>query len=234
MIASSILVIGDDVNLLRILRRNLLAHGYNVELALDDEDACDFASHQCFDVNIVDLDFTNSAVNGVELCTTLRKICVSPILVLAGGGDKDIREKVLSGIADGFLEKPFSMEIFLAHVRAKLRLWSTIRGDNSEETPTTIGGDIFIDPNRHEVQVAGEVVHLTPKEFDVLNYLARNEGRVVTHQELINAVWGAEYGSVREDLRVFISQIRKKVEEDPNNPKYILTEPAVGYRFSSS
>jgi two-component system KDP operon response regulator KdpE len=233
MQASNIMVIGDDINLLRVIRRFLAGHGYDVTLALEDKDACDFAAYGCYDLNILDLDFTHTEVDGLALCHKLRKVCQSPILVLAERGNKDIRTKVLNGIADGFLEKPFSMELFMSHVRAKLRLWSNISHGPVEERHRWITNDIFIDPDRHEVRIKGDVVHLTPTEFNILYYLARNEGRVVSHRELLQAVWGEQYGEEREYLRVYISQLRKKIEEYQLNPRYLLTEPSIGYRFVS-
>jgi two-component system KDP operon response regulator KdpE len=233
MMDINILLIGDDINLWRTLRRFLLGHGYQVTLALDDRDAYDFVSRQCYDINILNLDFINTDIDGLIVCNKLREICISPILVLAADVNKEIRQKVLNGVADGFLEKPFSMEIFMAHVRAKLRLWSTIRSGTVEQSQRKVRNDIYIDPDRHEARIKEELIHLTPTEFKMLHYLASNEGRVVPHKELVNAVWGEQYGDEREYLRVYISQLRKKIEEDHTDARYLITEPGVGYRFVS-
>jgi two-component system KDP operon response regulator KdpE len=228
-----ILVIGDEPNLLRILRRSLMSRGYDVTLALDDRDAKEFASTVDPDLSILDLDFENPDVNGVEICKGLRELSPAPIMALSARGDEDIRVNALNAGVDDFLQKPFSMDIFVAHVRSILRLWVTYKEGKDQVEQVILKSDIYIDSDKRQVKVNGASVHLTPPEFDILHYLATQEGRVVTHRELLQAVWGAQYGEEREYLRVFISQLRHKIEEDPLNPVYLLTEPGVGYRFTS-
>jgi two-component system KDP operon response regulator KdpE len=228
-----ILVIGDEPNLLRILRRSLMSRGYDVTLALDDRDAKEFASTVDPDLSILDLDFENPDVNGVEICKGLRELSPAPIMALSARGDEDIRVNALNAGVDDFLQKPFSMDIFVAHVRSILRLWVTYKEGKDQVEQVILKSDIYIDSDKRQVKVNGASVHLTPTEFDILHYLATQEGRVVTHRELLQAVWGAQYGEEREYLRVFISQLRHKIEEDPLNPVYLLTEPGVGYRFTS-
>jgi len=227
------LVIGDEPNLLRILRRSLMSRGYDVTLALDDRDAKEFASTVDPDLSILDLDFENPDVNGVEICKGLRELSPAPIMALSARGDEDIRVNALNAGVDDFLQKPFSMDIFVAHVRSIMRLWVTYKEGKGQVEQVILKSDIYIDSDKRQVKVNGASVHLTPTEFDILHYLATQEGRVVTHRELLQAVWGAQYGEEREYLRVFISQLRHKIEEDPLNPVYLLTEPGVGYRFTS-
>jgi two-component system KDP operon response regulator KdpE len=228
-----ILIIGDEPNLLRILRRSLMGRGYDVTLALDDNDAREFAKVLHPDLSILDLDFDNPDLNGVEICTQLREINRSPIMALSDRGDENIRITALNAGVDDFLQKPFSMDIFVAHVRSILRLWMTYKEAREDAEQMILSRDIYIDPDKRQVRVNGASVHLTPTEFDILHYLATQEGRVVTHRELLQAVWGSQYGEEREYLRVFISQLRHKIEEDPLNPLYLITEPGVGYRFNS-
>jgi two-component system KDP operon response regulator KdpE len=228
-----ILVIGDELNLLRILRRSLMSRGYDVTLALDDRDAREFASTLHPDLSILDLDFDDPSIDGVRICTQLREINRSPIMALSDRGDENIRITALNAGVDDFLQKPFGMDIFIAHVRSILRLWMTYKEGREETEQVISSSDIYIDPDKRRVKVNGASVHLTPTEFDILHYLATQEGRVVTHRELLQAVWGSQYGDEREYLRVFISQLRHKIEEDPLNPAYLITEPGVGYRFTS-
>ena len=121
---------------------------------------------------------------------------------------------------------------FLARTRSALRRWSSQQAGSMGGNKVIVSGDLMIDIEARQVQVHGEQIHLTPTEYDLLNYLAKNKGKVITHRELLQEIWGPEYGDEREYLRVFISQVRKKIEKDPVRPKFILTEPGVGYRFA--
>ena len=127
---------------------------------------------------------------------------------------------------------PFGMGEFLARVRSALRRWATYRDNQAQKVDLIASGDLLLDPDSRQVVVSGNEIHLTPTEYDLLYYLAKNDGEVITHRELLQSVWGPEYGDERKYLRVFISQLRRKIEQDSVHPNHILTEPGVGYRFT--
>lgn len=227
-----IVLIGDEPNILRTLRRNLLGRGYEVLLALDDEETYEIAGQAKPDLFILNLDFSAIKIDGLEICTQLRRISQSPIIVLSALGSEKMKIQALDLGADDYLVMPFSMEEFLAHVRSALRRWSTSKAGAVEQGHLILFGDLLIDTDSRHVTVHGDPVHLTRTEYGILIYLAKRAGKVVTHRELLKAIWGEEYGDEREYLRVFISQLRRKIETDPLRPKFILTEPGVGYRFA--
>jgi two-component system KDP operon response regulator KdpE len=157
------------------------------------------------------------------------------MIVLSSIGEEYLKIQALDLGADDYLVMPFGMEEFLARVRSALRRWATYRKETShqgEESPI-VHGDLIIQTSLHQVFVRGKPIRLTPTEFGMLVYLAQRVGKVVTHQELLRSVWGYESGDQREYLRVFISQLRHKIEDDPLHPVHILTEPGLGYRFAS-
>ncbi|MGA8273297.1 MAG: response regulator transcription factor, partial [Candidatus Sulfotelmatobacter sp.] len=177
-------------------------------------------------VVITDLAMPN--LDGVGLCRQVRQISQVPIIVLSVRGQDRSKVEALDAGADDYVTKPFSMNELLARIRAQLRRSPA----TEEDAPSTITtGDFSIDLDARMVKVAGLEVRLTPKEFDLLVYLARRPGKVVTHRTLLAAVWGPNSTEQPEYLRVFIGQLRKKIESDPSSPKYLLTEPWVGYRF---
>jgi two-component system KDP operon response regulator KdpE len=153
------------------------------------------------------------------------------MIVLSAIGSEKNKIKALDLGADDYLVLPFSMEEFLARVRVVLRRWLRYKSGTVNEDQLILVQDLLINLDSREVILRGERVHLTPKEYDLLTYLAKKMGKVITHRELLKAVWGEIYGGEREYIRVFISQLRRKIEDDPVRPKYILTEPGVGYRF---
>jgi two-component system, OmpR family, KDP operon response regulator KdpE len=231
MILAKILLIGDEPNILRTLRRNLVGRGYDVEIALDDQETFEMVFLAGFDLYILILDFTTVKVNGLDICARLRKISQAPIIVLSSIGSEKTKIKALDLGADDYLDMPFSMEEFLARVRSSLRRWQLTTQENNNER-LFLCKDLVIDSETRQVTIRGDQIRLTPTEYDLLFYLAKRVGKVVTHRELLKEVWGAEYGEEREYLRVFISQIRRKIEEDPMRPQYVITEPGVGYRFA--
>jgi two-component system, OmpR family, KDP operon response regulator KdpE len=166
-------------------------------------------------------------MDGPELCRHLRTKTQVPIIVLSVRGEERTKVKALDAGADDYVTKPFGMEELLARVRANLRRRRT---DESDSAPIAVG-DFQIDLGARNVLVKDRPVHLTPKEFDLLVYLARHSGKVVTHRALLAAVWGGESTEQVEYLRVFVAQLRKKLEPSPNSPRYIVTDPWVGYRF---
>lgn len=228
----SILLVGDEPNILRTLRRNLVSRGYEVFLALDDLDTYEQASKIEPDLFILNTDFNAIHVDGLVICEQIRKISQAPIIILSTVGEETTKIQALDLGADDYLVMPFNMEEFLARVRVALRRWMSYKAGPVVQEKLTLAGEMLINSDARQVSVRGKDVHLTPTEFDILLYLADRTGKVVGHRELLKAVWGDVYGDEREYLRVFISQLRRKIEDDPVRPIYIQTVPGVGYRFS--
>jgi two-component system KDP operon response regulator KdpE len=223
-----ILVVDDEPQISRVLRRSLAARGYEVQTAGDGEEALEVFAQWAPDLVITDLSMPE--MGGLELCRRLRARSSVPLIVLSVKGEERTKVEALDAGADDYVTKPFSIDELLARVRATLR--------RAPSTSTDLGrlasGDFAIDLEAHLVTVRGREVHLTPKEYDLLVYLVRHAGKVLTHRALLGAVWGGDYVEQTEYLRVFIGQLRKKIETDPASPRYILTEPWVGYRFDAS
>ncbi|HEX6906009.1 MAG TPA: response regulator transcription factor [Terriglobales bacterium] len=221
-----ILVVDDEPQITRVLRTSLSSQGYDIRVANDGETALEILRDWMADLVITDLAMPN--MDGLELCRRLRSKLQVPIVVLSVRGEERIKVQALDAGADDYVTKPFGMSELLARVRANLR-----RAPAAE--PSSGGvievGDFRIDLDAHAVVVRGREVHLTPKEFELLVYLARHPGKVLTHRALLTAVWGANSMEQPEYLRVFIGQLRKKVEPDSASPRYLQTEPWVGYRF---
>jgi len=221
-----ILVVDDEPQITRVLRTSLEAQGYDVRVANDGETALEIVKDFTPDLGVTDLAMPR--MNGIELCRQLRKISQVPIIVLSVRGDEHSKVEALDSGADDFVTKPFASGELLARIRAALRRSPPI----GNETQTLIEeGDFRIDLDAHSASVAGKEVRLTPKEFDVLVYMAQHPNKVLTHRAILNAVWGSNSVEQHEYLRVFVGQLRKKLEPDSSSPKYILTEPWVGYRF---
>jgi two-component system, OmpR family, KDP operon response regulator KdpE len=231
MIANKILLIGDEPNFLRSMRRNLVGRGYEVSVALDDQEAYLMASSFKPDLFVLNLDFTTIDVDGLVLCTKLRELSLSPIIVLSAIGSEKTKIDALDMGADDYLVLPFGIEEFLARVRASIRRWNLMNTGRIDEDRLIVNRDLLIDTEARQVRLRGENIKLTPREYDILVYLAQRAGKVISHRELLKAVWGNVYGEEREYLRVFISQLRHKIEDDPMRATYILTEPGIGYRF---
>ena len=155
------------------------------------------------------------------------------MIVLSTIGAEKLKIDAFDIGADDYLVMPFGMEEFLARVRASLRRWRLMKAGRTDENHLILSRDLLIDTDARQVRLRGENVKLTPREYDILIYLAQHAGKVISHRELLKAVWGNVYGEEREYLRVFISQLRRKIETDPLRPEYIVTEPGVGYRFMS-
>ena len=232
MMTNNILLISDEMNLLRTLRRNLLSRGYEVIVAWDEKDIFHFIAQPNTSLYVINLDFETLEVNGLDIVCKIRESSNAPIIVLSTIGSENLKIQAMDLGADDYLVMPFGVGEFLARVRVALRRWHSQSAVVSSNDRAIISGKLSINVDTRQVIVNGETIHLTPLEYDLLYYLATNQGRVVAHRELLREIWGAEYGDEREYLRVFISQIRKKVEEDPTRPAYILTEPRIGYRFA--
>lgn len=223
-----ILIVDDEPQITRVLRRSLTTHGYEVRSAADGESGLETFGDWPADLVVTDLAMPN--MSGLELCKKLRVISQVPIIVLSVKGDEQTKVEALDAGADDYVTKPFGMDELLARIRATLRRALFTRDDDMK-TGTLEEGDFRIELESRSVKVQGRDIHLTPKEFDLLVYMLRHAGKVLTHRTLLTAVWGGNYVEQHEYLRVFIGQLRKKIEPDPSSPRYILTEPWIGYRF---
>jgi two-component system KDP operon response regulator KdpE len=219
-----ILVVDDEPQITRVLRMSLQSSGYEVILARNGIEALDRFHDSAPDLIITDLSMPE--MDGLELTRTIRRLGATPIIVLSVREQEAIKIAALDDGADDYITKPFSMQELLARVRANLR---KVAKPEPEATLIT-EGDFHIDIEAHAVQVRGTEIHLTPKEFDLLVYLARRPGRVHTHKNILRAIWGHAGIDQPEYLRVLIGQLRKKIEQT-ETPQYIRTEPWVGYRF---
>jgi two-component system KDP operon response regulator KdpE len=225
---SRILVVDDETQIARVLKTTLNSQGYEVKTASDGESALNLAVDWIPDLIITDLSMPG--MTGIELCRSVRERSQVPIIVLSVRGEEKNKIEALDAGADDYVTKPFSVSELLARVRANLR-----RAAATQESPAAVveDGDFYISPESRVVRVRGNEVHLTPKEFELLMFMARHPNKVLTHRVLLNAVWGGASVQQPEYLRVFINQLRKKIEAgDP--PRYILTDPWVGYRFQPS
>ena len=217
-----ILVIDDEIQITRVLRAALTAQGYDVRTANDPEEALQL--FQDWPPDLVVTDLVMPGLSGVELSRSIRAAAATPIIVLSVRDHERSKIEALDAGADDYVTKPFSIQELLARVRAHLRR-------APERTSGAVeAGDFVIDSVAHTVTVLGKPVHLTPKEFDLLLHLARHAGKVITHRALLAAVWGAQSAYQPEYLRVFVGQLRKKLETR-SSKQYLLTEPWVGYRF---
>jgi two-component system, OmpR family, KDP operon response regulator KdpE len=223
-----VLVVDDELQILRVMRASLPARGYEVRTAAGGQEALDEISKEMPDLIILDLAMPR--VPGLEVCRRVREFSRVPIIVLSAKEMKSDKVAALDMGADDYVTKPFGMDEMLARMRAVLR-----RVPANDDQPHLLEvGDLTIDDDRRRVTVADREVKLTPKEFELLRYLASNAGKVVTRRALLQAVWGPESTERTNYLRVFINQLRHKIEGDPQHPRYILTEPWVGYRFASN
>lgn len=219
-----ILVVDDETQITRVLRTSLSSHGYDVRVANDGETALEIMKDWSPDLVITDLSMPN--MDGLELTRRLRTKAQVPIVILSVRGEERTKVQALDAGADDYVTKPFGMEELLARVRATLR-----RAQSAEQDSARIeAGDFVIDSAAHKVTVRGKEVHLTPKEFELLQYLGRHPGKVITHRVLLGTIWGGQSTEQVEYLRVFVGQLRRKLDPDGSR-QYILTEPWVGYRF---
>ena len=220
-----ILVVDDEPQLLRSLRTTLAAHGYDVQTATTGEEALDLLAARLPDLVVLDL--VLPGLSGLAVCQELRARAPVPILILSARGDERDKVAALDAGADDYLTQPFGVNELLARIRAALRRAAGARG------PSTVveSGDLRIDVDRRVVTRGGDDIRLTPTEFDLLKTLVANAGRVLTHGYLLRAVWGPQYDGESQLVRVFIGQLRRKIERDPARPAHIVTEPGVGYRF---
>lgn len=226
-----VLVIDDDESIRRVLATGLRARGYEPQVAATGEDGLGAAAIERPDVVVLDLGLPD--LDGVEVCRQIRAWSDVPIIVLSAHGAEDRKVQALDEGADDFVTKPFSMRELLARIRVAMRHREQVRdlAVNGHEESVLRIGDLAIDRAARRVTVSGDEVELTAKEYSILEYLARNAGRVVTHDGLLEAVWGPGYTDEVHYLRVYVNRLRTKIEDDPRDPSVIVTLPRVGYRL---
>jgi two-component system KDP operon response regulator KdpE len=221
-----ILVVDDEPNILSTLAPLLRSRGYDVLTAMNGRTAVEAAERDKPDLIVLDLGLPD--IDGVEVCRIVRETQSVPIVVLSARGREEDKVRALDTGADDYLTKPFGTEELLARIRVALR-----RVDSALPSGEPIvRGGLVIDRERFRVSRDGQEIRLTPREFDLLTYLAQRPGRVVTHRAILKALWGPHAVDQPEHLRVLVASLRKKIEPNPSAPRYILTEPWVGYRFA--
>jgi two-component system, OmpR family, KDP operon response regulator KdpE len=221
------LVVDDESSFRRVLRTSLATSGFAIEEARSGEEAVAMLAHSAFDLVLLDVNMPG--IGGVEACREIRAHTpkIGIVMVTVQDAESEI-VKALEAGADDYVTKPIRFRELVARLRAVIR---RLRIDDASEPTLLQAGDLELDINRHLLYRQGEIVHLTPTEFELLALLMRNHGVPVTHAKLLRSVWGPEYGTELEYLRSFVKTLRQKVEDDPAKPKYIVTEPWVGYRF---
>jgi two-component system, OmpR family, KDP operon response regulator KdpE len=224
---SSILVVDDETSLRQALRTSLAASGFTVQEARTGEEAIEIVRENPFDIVLLDINMRG--ISGVEACRRIRGFAPKiGIIMITVRDSEDDKVRALEAGADDYVTKPFLLRELIARLRAVLR---RTQGTNGTSNPILRAGFLELDMDRHTLSRSGEEVHLSPKEFELLAYLMKNQDVPLTHVKLLRAIWGAEYGNELEYLRSYIRMLRKKIESDPSNPEYILTDPWVGYRF---
>jgi two-component system KDP operon response regulator KdpE len=223
--APRVLVVDDEPQIVRGLRVVLRNAGFHVDSAGTKEEALDALSHRPPDAVLLDLVLPDGS--GVDVCREVRTWSHVPIVVVSAVGDEREKVRALDAGADDYVTKPFGSQELAARLRAVLR-----RAADSGTEPAIEVGDLVIDLPDRRVRRDGEDIHLTPLEFDLLRVLAQNRGRLVTHRQLLHEVWGPAYGDETHYLRVHVAHIRAKLERDPSRPRYVITEPGVGYRLA--
>jgi two-component system KDP operon response regulator KdpE len=221
------LVVDDEPSFRRVLRTSLATSGFAIEEARSGEEAVAILGRSDFDLVLLDVNMPG--MGGVEACREIRAQMpeIGIVMVTVQDGESEI-VKALEAGADDYITKPIRFRELVARLRAVLR---RLRNDDANEPTLLRAGNLELDINRHVLYRRGEIVHLTPTEFELLALLMRNQGVPVTHAKLLRSVWGPEYGTELDYLRSFVKTLRQKVEQDPAKPKYIVTEPWVGYRF---
>jgi two-component system KDP operon response regulator KdpE len=226
---STVLIVDDERSIRLSLRTILSGLDFMVVEAARGEEALALTRTAQFDAVLLDINMPG--MGGVEVCRMMRKNSARlPIIMLTVQGSEDRKVEALDAGADDYITKPFQLRELIARLRAAVRRNNIGEGGDK----TIVVGDVWLDPERHLVQKKGRAVHLTPKQFELLHFLMANAGRPVPHTKLLRSVWGPEYGNELEYLRTFIRQIRIKIEDDPADPKYLMTESHIGYRFSET
>jgi len=224
MVAATILVVDDEPQIRRVLRSTLTSQGYVIIDAKTGEEGVESVRKNKPDLVLLDVNMPG--MGGIEACREIRRSSDAPIIMLTVRNAERDKVLALDAGADDYLVKPFGIEELLARIRSALRRYAP-----GDALPPFVSKDLTLDFERRQLTVRGEEVHLTPKEFDVLKHLIANQGKPLSHRRILQSVWGPDYGEETENLRVVINQLRKKIESDPAHPKFIRTEPWVGYRF---
>jgi two-component system KDP operon response regulator KdpE len=222
--SAKILVVDDEPQVRRALRTILTGHGCTVIEVRDGEEAVEEMKADSPDLILLDINMPG--MDGFETCRKIRETSDVPIIMVTVRGNEKDKVLALDAGADDYLVKPFGTQELLARVRAAVR-----RVPSAGENPAFTSPNLKIDFEHRRVIARGQTVHLTPTEFDLLKTLVMNQGKPVSHLKLLHLLWGPEHANDREPLRVFIGQLRRKIEADPKEPRYILTEPLIGYRF---
>lgn len=224
MSSAKILVVDDAPQLRRVMRATLTAEGYTIFEAREGAEALEVFRAKRPDIILLDVNMPG--MNGLEACREIRRTSDVPIIMLTVRNAERDKVLALDAGADDYVVKPFGMQELLARIRAALR-----RTLPQDKVPAILSKELSVDFEARRVRVQGREVHLSPKEFELLRQLVANQGKPLTHRRLLQSVWGPDYGNEPEYLRVTINQLRKKIERDPAHPKFILTEPWIGYRF---
>jgi len=227
MSETRVLIVDDDASIRKALHTSLSGLGFEIEEAVGGEQAVSLVRSEHYEAAVLDINMPG--MGGIEACRRIRRLEPQlPILMLTVRNDADDKIEALDAGADDYITKPFHVGELMARVRAAVR--RSQAAQNQKDAVITIG-DIALDTNRRLVRKRNLVVHLTPKEFDLLRCLMSQAGRPITHARLLTSVWGAEYGNELEYIRTFVRQLRRKLEDDPAEPQYLLTESYIGYRF---
>lgn len=226
MPSQTILIVDDEPQIRRVMLTTLSSHGYSVIEAKSGEEGLDLIRAERPDLVILDVNLPG--ISGLETCREIRASSDVPVIMLTVRNSERDKVQALDAGADDYVVKPFGVEELMARIRAALR-----RAAPGDATPSFVSEDLTIDFEKRAVTVKGQPVKLTPKEFELLRQLVANAGKSQAHRRLLQAVWGPDYGEETEYLRVFINQLRKKIEPDPQHPRYIHTEPWIGYRFEA-
>jgi len=226
MVSATILVVDDEPQIRRVLRSTLTSQGYVITDAKTGEEGVESVRKNKPDLVLLDVNMPG--MGGIEACREIRRASEAPIIMLTVRNAERDKVLALDAGADDYVVKPFGIEELLARIRAALRRYAP-----GDALPPFLSKELTLDFESRELTVRGQEVHLTPKEFDVLKHLIVNQGKPLTHRRILQSVWGPDYGEETENLRVIINQLRKKIETDPAHPKYIRTEPWVGYRFQA-
>jgi two-component system, OmpR family, KDP operon response regulator KdpE len=224
---TAVLIVDDEKSLRDFMRRNLEVRDFNVFTAANGLEALAIFNTQ--QVDLVILDVMMPHMDGLETMRRIRQVSLAPMIVLSALGEENDKVLALNLGADDYLTKPFGISELLARISAVLRRTNWIEPSSSSER--LVRGEITADSDQHKVTVRGQPVEMTPTEFNLLVFLMRNTGKVLPHQLILQNVWGQEYGGEAEYLRVYIGRLRQKIEADPANPKYLITERGIGYSF---
>ena len=225
----SILIVDDEAPTRKYVSANLRARGYDVQVAADGTEALKLVAEHPFELLILDIGLPGP--DGLQVLEAVRRDMDVPVLMLTARGRESDKVKALDLGADDYLTKPFGVEELLARVRAALRrAGSAPKGP----LPPYRVGELEVDFSAHRVRIGGKEISLTPKQYEVLAYLARNAGKLLTHRQILQAVWGGAYGEESDYVWTYVRRIRQKIEPDPEHPRYLLTEAGAGYRLAAA